>query len=68
MISGLPEYTGVAVKVVLPSQAIEFFSALTLTEVTLFSTTCPFAALTVTIAFASFVVEANVTVHFTVTL
>ena len=55
MISGLPEYTGVAVKVVLSSQAIELFPALTVTEVTLFSTTCPGARI-FTVVVASLVV------------
>lgn len=67
VIVGVPEYFAVAVKIVLSSQAIESFPALTVTEVTLFSTTCHFAVLTVTVASAYFVVEANVTVHFTVT-
>ena len=55
VIVGVPEYFAVAVKVVLPLQAIESFPALTLTEVTLFSTTCPGARI-FTVVVASLVV------------
>ena len=62
VIVGVPEYSAFAVKVVLPSQAIELFSALTVTEVTLFSTARIF-----TVVVASLVVPSEVAVTFTVT-